>query len=383
MRVAVFAQGENAEKARAAGADIVGADDLAQQIKGGTMDFDVALATPDMMGVVGPLGRVLGPRGLMPSPRSGTVTTDITAAVREFKAGKIEFRNDKGGNVAVPVGKLGFTRRATDRKHQRLLELSAVAQAGHRQGNLHPLDHRLGHHEPGRPGLGLSRAVDSTGHGRAAGASRADQRTRSDVEPSEHAGTKTEAMSKYVKELMMDQLRSDLDGSRSLLILDLKGLDANAEHDLRRDLRKKSIRLRVLKNSLARRVFSEMGMDGLSPFLDGPSAVAWGGEGIAELAKEISTQVKKLKKPEIKGGAVDGVVVGPDQVEDITKLPSREVLIGQVIGLLLGPARRRCLAPVVAGVHRGRSTRSPGRAAARRRSWWRGSRSPRPGRRPT
>jgi large subunit ribosomal protein L1 len=108
VRVAVFAQGENAEKARAAGADIVGADDLAQQIKGGTMNFDVALATPDMMGVVGPLGRVLGPRGLMPSPRSGTVTTDITSAVREFKAGKIEFRNDKGGNVAVPVGKVSF-----------------------------------------------------------------------------------------------------------------------------------------------------------------------------------------------------------------------------------------------------------------------------------
>ena len=109
VRVAVFAQGDNAEKARSAGADIVGADDLAQQIKGGTMDFDVALATPDMMGIVGPLGRVLGPRGLMPSPRSGTVTADIASAVREFKAGKIEFRNDKGGNVAVPVGKINFS----------------------------------------------------------------------------------------------------------------------------------------------------------------------------------------------------------------------------------------------------------------------------------
>jgi large subunit ribosomal protein L1 len=109
VRVAVFAQGDNAEKATAAGADIVGGDDLAQKIKGGFMDFDVALATPDMMGVVGPLGRLLGPRGLMPSPRSGTVTTDISAGVREFKAGKIEFRNDKGGNVAAPVGKLNFT----------------------------------------------------------------------------------------------------------------------------------------------------------------------------------------------------------------------------------------------------------------------------------
>ena len=109
VRVAVFAQGDNAEKATAAGADIVGGDDLAKKIKGGFMDFDVALATPDMMGVVGPLGRVLGPRGLMPSPRSGTVTTDISAAVREFKAGKIEFRSDKGGNVAAAVGKLNFS----------------------------------------------------------------------------------------------------------------------------------------------------------------------------------------------------------------------------------------------------------------------------------
>jgi large subunit ribosomal protein L1 len=108
VRVAVFAQGDNAVKAQEAGADIVGGDDLAKRVKEGFMDFDVALATPDMMGVVGPLGRVLGPRGLMPSPRSGTVTTDIASGVREFKAGKIEFRNDKGGNVAAPVGKLSF-----------------------------------------------------------------------------------------------------------------------------------------------------------------------------------------------------------------------------------------------------------------------------------
>src|SRR5689334_7902944 len=115
VRVAVFAQGDNAEKATAAGADIVGGDDLAAKVKAGQMDFDVALATPDMMGIVGPLGRVLGPRGLMPSPRSGTVTTDIASAVKEFKAGKIEFRNDKGGNVAAPVGKLSFD-------EQRLIE---------------------------------------------------------------------------------------------------------------------------------------------------------------------------------------------------------------------------------------------------------------------
>jgi large subunit ribosomal protein L10 len=147
-------------------------------------------------------------------------------------------------------------------------------------------------------------------------------------------------MSKYVKELMMDQLRSDLDGSRSLLIVDLKGLDAIAEHQLRRDLRKKSIKIRALKNSLARRVFSDMGLEGLSQFLAGPSVAVWGGAGVAELAKEMSRQVKTLKKPAIKGGAVDGVVIGAAQVEDITKLPSREALIGRVVSLAISPAQR-------------------------------------------
>jgi large subunit ribosomal protein L10 len=147
-------------------------------------------------------------------------------------------------------------------------------------------------------------------------------------------------MSKYVKELMMDQLRSDLSGSRSLLIVDLKGLDAIAEFQFRRDLRKKSIRVRALKNTLARRVFSEMGLDGLSRYLEGPSVLVWGGDGVAELAKEVSTQVRTLKKPAIKGGAVDGVVIGPNQVEDITKLPSREQLIGRVAALALAPAQR-------------------------------------------
>jgi large subunit ribosomal protein L10 len=147
-------------------------------------------------------------------------------------------------------------------------------------------------------------------------------------------------MSKYVKEMMMDQLRSDLDGSQSMLILDLKGLDAVSEYEFRRDLRKKSIRVRTLKNTIARRVFTEMGMDGLSRYLEGPSVLVWGGHGVAELAKEISGLVKKLKKPQIKGGAVDGVVIGPEQVEDITKLPSREQLIGRVASLALAPVQR-------------------------------------------
>ncbi len=108
QRVVVFAKGPAADAARAAGADEVGEDDLAKKILGGWTDFDVCIASPDMMKLVGPLGRVLGPRGLMPSPRAGTVTPDVGKTVAEYKAGKVEFRNDKGGNIHAIVGKLSF-----------------------------------------------------------------------------------------------------------------------------------------------------------------------------------------------------------------------------------------------------------------------------------
>lgn len=147
-------------------------------------------------------------------------------------------------------------------------------------------------------------------------------------------------MSKYVKELMMDQLKTELNGTSSVLILDFKGLDANSENELRLDLRKKSIHVRALRNTLARRVFEDMGLGDLSQFLSGPSVAVWGGDGVAELAKEISSQVKKLKKPEIKGGAVEGTVIGPSQVDEITKLPSREQLIGRVVSIALGSVGR-------------------------------------------
>jgi len=108
QRIVVFAKGAQAEAAKQAGADEVGDDELAKKILGGWTDFDVCIATPDMMKTVGPLGRVLGPRGLMPSPRAGTVTPDAATVVSEYKAGKVEFRNDKGGNVQAIVGKLSF-----------------------------------------------------------------------------------------------------------------------------------------------------------------------------------------------------------------------------------------------------------------------------------
>ncbi|GAC1346778.1 MAG: 50S ribosomal protein L1 [Myxococcales bacterium] len=108
VRVAVFAKGDKAKEAEAAGADVVGAEDLAARVQEGWLEFDQAIATPDMMGVVGRLGKVLGPRGLMPNPKVGTVTTDVARAIRETKAGKVEFRVEKAGIVHAPIGKVSF-----------------------------------------------------------------------------------------------------------------------------------------------------------------------------------------------------------------------------------------------------------------------------------
>jgi large subunit ribosomal protein L1 len=135
VRVAVFAKGEKEREAREAGADVVGAEDLVEKINGGFMDFDTAIATPDLMGQVGRLGKVLGPRGLMPNPKLGTVTFDVGRAVREAKAGKVEFRVDKAGNVHTPIGKRSFPAEHLVANAMALIEAIVRAKPAAAKGN--------------------------------------------------------------------------------------------------------------------------------------------------------------------------------------------------------------------------------------------------------
>ena len=146
LRVGVFARGAKADEARAAGADVVGAEDLVEKVQGGTIDFDRCIATPDMMPLVGRLGKVLGPRGMMPNPKIGTVTMDVTTAVKGAKGGSVEFRVEKAGIVQAGVGKASFSEDKLVREHQGAGRRGGQGQAGRRQGHLHParrgvLDH--------------------------------------------------------------------------------------------------------------------------------------------------------------------------------------------------------------------------------------------------
>ena len=134
MRVAVFAQGDKAEAATAAGADVVGFEDLAEQVKAGNMDFDIVIATPDAMRIVGQLGQILGPRGLMPNPKVGTVTMDVTTAVKNAKAGQVQYRTDKGGIVHATIGRASFGVEALEQNLRALVDALVKARPASAKG---------------------------------------------------------------------------------------------------------------------------------------------------------------------------------------------------------------------------------------------------------
>ena len=147
-------------------------------------------------------------------------------------------------------------------------------------------------------------------------------------------------MSKQVKKMIVDDMRRSFSGVQDVVVVSINGVDGIQNNQMRLALRRKNIHIQVVKNTLAKRLFDELGLGPAAKFLDGPSAVAWGGPSIVELAKEISDWVAKIKKLQIKGGATAGMPLTSEQVKALSKLPSREELLGCIVSLALSPARR-------------------------------------------
>ena len=251
-RVLVIASGEKLKEAQDAGADIVGGDDMVAKIQEGWLDFDAVVATPDMMKSVGRLGKVLGPRGLMPNPKTGTVTFEVAKAIREIKAGKVEFRVDKTAIVHAPVGKVSFGAGEAAREREDADRQRDQGQAGGREGQVREVDRAVVHDGP-----------------RGAGRPRLRRRPRL------RAG---ENMNRTEKQELIDELHKEFEASPHAVLVDFRGLSVPAVTEFRRKVKAAGSRYRVVKNSLALRAAKGTPLESLGDQLVGTTGIAYTGD---------------------------------------------------------------------------------------------------------
>ena len=387
VTIAAFAQGDAAKAASDAGADFVGGDDLAERIEGGWTDFDVAVATPDMMPVVGKLGRILGPQGKMPNPKVGTVTDDIAKAVEESKSGKIEYRTDRQAVIHLAIGKASFDAASPARQLRRRDRRDRARQAGRRQGPLPDLDHARDDDGPGDPrrhARARARPRSCPARpptGRAARATRtpaASRRPSPRRRPRAHPRRLLRQASRRppagprpvrpvqvkrgprsepacVRALRLAATTRENDGQRAESSTG-RGDDGVARATPRRSSRSTTAgsasprprscgrgsprptrRFRIVKNRLAKLAAENAGTDGLVELFEGPTALTFVKGDPVTAAKAIATFGREHDVLDYKGGLMEGDVLDPDQFQAIARLPGLDVLRGQLVGVAASP----------------------------------------------
>jgi len=314
VRVAVFAKGEKEREAREAGADVIGAEDLVERVQGGWMEFDTAVATPDLMGQVGRLGKVLGPRGLMPNPKLGTVTFDVGRAVREAKAGKVEFRVDKAGNIHTPIGKHSFGAEQLAANGMALIEAIVRAKPAAAKGTyLRSLtvSTTMG---PGVPldALAIANLFKKAG------------RDKERFVPTQE---KVEAV---------EELKSRLNGVKAVVLTEYRGLTVQQLGDLRKQLRAVSAEYKIVKNRLARLAIASSELQGLGTHLKGPTGVIFSKEDPVAVAKAVHAFARTNQALAVKAGYVEGQMLAPAGLKALADLPSREAIRAQLVGSIQG-----------------------------------------------
>ena len=311
-RVLAIAGGDKQKEAQDAGADVVGGEELVEKIQGGWMDFDAVVATPDMMRAVGKLGKVLGPRGLMPNPKTGTVTPDIARAVREIKAGKVEFRVDKTGIVHAPIGKISFAAQSLIENAHALVDSVVKAKPSAAKGKFLrsvTMSSTMG------PGIG----IDTT-------------------HVTESAETlNIMAVTRAIKEEELRELEQSFKGTDSAIVVDFKGLKVPEVTELRRQVRGARGTYKVVKNTLAKRALKGTSFESLSETFTGTTAVAYSGPDPVALAKVLTTFAKTAPALQIKAAVVQGRAIKAAEVTDLASLPGKPELYAKLLFVLQAP----------------------------------------------
>ena len=336
-----------------AGADIVGADDLVARIEGGMLDFDVAIATPDLMGQVGKLGRTLGPRGLMPNPKTGTVTNDVGKTVGEFKAGKVEYRTDRYGNVHVPLGKVSFDTTALLENYFAVLDELHAGEARLGQGSvparrsaveLHDGPGREGrpdrHPARGARGGGVVVSSRSTtqlpqtsglprGNGRrllreqapaGRGALVLIGTSRVSAATSLSVSARGNQMARPEKVAVVDEIRTKLAEADATVLTEYRGLTVHELADLRGVAARSGTEYKMFKNTLARRAVEDAGYDEITSMFEGPIAIAFVRGDAAAAAKALRDFGRDNPALVVKGGLLGERVIDP--VRDRRRWPT-------------------------------------------------------------